>query len=78
MARQKRDGETEPAAELRAAEVGETLEIATPETEATRKLKFTAFKVFTSRGRRLKDDVDDFPASEADQLIADGAAIAWQ
>lgn len=57
----KREGETEPAAEASAA---------------TKKIKFTAFKVFTSRGRRLAGDVDDFPEDEADKLIAAGDAEA--
>lgn len=74
MARQKREGETEPAAELRAAEAGETLEVVgTP--QPTKKIKFKAFKTFTSRGRRLAEDVDDFPVAEADALIASGDAV---
>jgi hypothetical protein len=75
MARQKRDGETEPAAEVRAADDGQTLELVGEPAEPTKKIKFTAFKVFTSRGRRLADDVDDFPVTEADKLIADGVAV---
>lgn len=71
----KRDGETEPAAEARAAEAGETLEIAGPAPEPTKKIKFTAFKIFTSRGRRLEGDIDDFPVSEAEKLIADENAV---
>lgn len=71
----KREGETDhPAAEQRAAEAGETLEVAGEAPEPTKKIKFTAFKTFTSRGRRLEGDIDDFPASEAEKLIADGVA----
>lgn len=77
MARQKREGETEPAAEQRAAEAGETLEVVGAVPAQTKKIIFKAFKIYTSRGRRLEGDIDDFPAAEADQLIADGNAAEW-
>lgn len=77
MARKRLEGETEPAAELRAAEAGETLEVVGEPPEPTKKIIINAFKIFTSRGRRLSGDIDDFPASEADALIASGDAALW-
>lgn len=53
------------------------VEVVEAASAASKKIKFTAFKTYTSRGRRLADDVDDFPADEAEKLIADGVAVEW-
>ena len=76
MARPKRDADQAPESEPAAT--------AEPESEASaapvesKKIKIKAFKVYTSRGRRLAGDVDDFPADEADTLIANEEAEEWK
>jgi hypothetical protein len=47
------------------------------QVDSTKQVKITAFKVFTSRGRRLAGDVESFPAAEAEKLISNGEAVEW-
>lgn len=73
MARPKRDADQAPETETAVTAETESEENAAP--LESKKIKIKAFKVYTSRGRRLAGDVDDFPASEADYLIANGDAV---
>lgn len=53
---------------------GELLEA--PERKPWKMVRVTHYKVFTSQGRGIKGQQMNLPAHEADQLIAQGHAVA--